>query len=68
MVVYLSNKTTAAMTTRNSIIAEIEAIEKGILNLNLSCDQYGNHEQTPKFIELSDKLDELMEMLRSFPI
>ena len=56
------------MTTRNSIIAETEAIEKEILNLNLPCDQYGNHEQTPKYIELSDRHDELMEMLRSFPI
>lgn len=56
------------MTTRNSIITEIEAIEKEILSLNPPCDQYGNHEQTPKFIELSDRLDELMEMLRSFPI
>jgi hypothetical protein len=56
------------MITRNSIIAETEAIEKEILNLNLPCDQYGNHEQTPKYIELSDRHDELMEMLHSFPI
>ena len=59
---------TNTMTTRNSIIAELETIETQLKNMNVDCDQYGNFEKSSKYNELSEREDELMEMLNEFPL
>jgi hypothetical protein len=56
------------MITRNSIIAELETIETQLKNMNVDCDQYGNFEKSSKYNELSDREDELLQMLNQFPI
>lgn len=56
------------MTTRNLIIAELETIETQLKNMNVDCDQYGNFEKSSKYNELSEREDELMEMLNKFPL
>jgi hypothetical protein len=56
------------MTTRNSIIAELEAIEAQLKSINVNCDQYGNFEKSSKYNELQDREDELLQILNQFPI
>jgi hypothetical protein len=56
------------MITRNSIIAELETIEAQLKSINANCDQYGNFEKSSKYDELSDREDELLQMLTQFPI
>ena len=56
------------MKTRNSIIKELEAIETQLKNMNVDCDQYGNFEKSSKYNKLSEREDELMQMLNEFPL
>jgi hypothetical protein len=56
------------MTTRNSIIAELETIETQLKNMNVNCDQYGNFERSAAHSALSKREDELMQELNKFPL
>ena len=56
------------MKTRNLIIAELETIETQLKNINVDCDQYGNFEKSSKYNKLSEREDELMEMLNKFTL
>ena len=56
------------MTTRKTIIDELDSIEIAFRLLGGEADQYGTVENTAARQDLQEREDELMQMLNAFPL
>lgn len=58
----------AQPTSRKAINAELDQIAIKLKAISVNSDQYGNFEPTADYVALSNREDELMEVLLDFPM